>query len=69
MAALLDVLNRHINVKRTDRTYVVDIEVWSHEPAKAAMLANAISRPPIPRNPSSRRPTPRGAPPTTCRAG
>ena len=43
MAALLDALNRHINVKRTDRTYVVDIEVWSTEPAKAAMLANAIS--------------------------
>jgi uncharacterized protein involved in exopolysaccharide biosynthesis/Mrp family chromosome partitioning ATPase len=39
----LDALNRHINVKRTDRTYVVDIEVWSHEPAKAAMLANAVS--------------------------
>jgi uncharacterized protein involved in exopolysaccharide biosynthesis len=43
MATLLDALNRHINVKRTDRTYVVDIEVWSHEPAKAAMLANAVS--------------------------
>jgi uncharacterized protein involved in exopolysaccharide biosynthesis/Mrp family chromosome partitioning ATPase len=43
MAALLDALNRHINVKRTDRTYVVDIEVWSTEPAKAAMLANAVS--------------------------
>jgi len=43
MAGLLDALNRHINVKRTDRTYVVDIEVWSTEPAKAAMLANAIS--------------------------
>ena len=43
MAALLDALNRHVNVKRTDRTYVVDIEVWSTEPAKAAMLANAIS--------------------------
>src|ERR1700704_3990815 len=39
----LDALNRHINVKRTDRTYVVDIEVWSHDPAKAAMLANAVS--------------------------
>ncbi len=39
----LDALNRHINVKRTDRTYVVDIEVWSHEPGKAAMLANAVS--------------------------
>jgi uncharacterized protein involved in exopolysaccharide biosynthesis/Mrp family chromosome partitioning ATPase len=43
MAALLDALNRHINVKRTDRTYVVDIEVWSAEPAKAARLANAVS--------------------------
>jgi uncharacterized protein involved in exopolysaccharide biosynthesis/Mrp family chromosome partitioning ATPase len=43
MAGLLDALNRHINVRRTDRTYVVDIEVWSHEPAKAAMLANAVS--------------------------
>ena len=29
MATLLDALNRHINVRRTDRTYVVDIEVWS----------------------------------------
>jgi uncharacterized protein involved in exopolysaccharide biosynthesis/Mrp family chromosome partitioning ATPase len=43
MATLLDALNRHINVRRTDRTYVVDIEVWSTEPAKAAMLANAVS--------------------------
>jgi uncharacterized protein involved in exopolysaccharide biosynthesis/Mrp family chromosome partitioning ATPase len=43
MAALLDALNRHVNVRRTDRTYVVDIEVWSTDPAKAAMLANAIS--------------------------
>jgi uncharacterized protein involved in exopolysaccharide biosynthesis/Mrp family chromosome partitioning ATPase len=43
MAALLDALNRHVNVKRTDRTYVVDIEVWSNDPAKAAMLANAVS--------------------------
>ena len=39
----LDTLNRHIRVKRTDRTFIVDIEVWSHDPAKAAMLANAIS--------------------------
>ncbi|XIA66569.1 exopolysaccharide transport family protein [Bradyrhizobium sp. TZ2] len=39
----LEALNRHINVKKTDRTFIVDIDVWSHEPAKAAMLANAIS--------------------------
>jgi uncharacterized protein involved in exopolysaccharide biosynthesis len=41
--AALDALNRHINVKKTDRTFIVDIDVWSNNPAKAAMLANAIS--------------------------
>jgi uncharacterized protein involved in exopolysaccharide biosynthesis len=30
-------------VKKTDRTFIVDIDVWSHDAAKAAMLANAIS--------------------------
>jgi uncharacterized protein involved in exopolysaccharide biosynthesis/Mrp family chromosome partitioning ATPase len=40
----LEALNRHINVKKTDRTFIVDIEVWSVDPAKAAMLANAISK-------------------------
>jgi uncharacterized protein involved in exopolysaccharide biosynthesis/Mrp family chromosome partitioning ATPase len=40
----LEALNRHINVKKTDRTFIVDIDVWSNEPAKAAMLANAISK-------------------------
>jgi uncharacterized protein involved in exopolysaccharide biosynthesis/Mrp family chromosome partitioning ATPase len=40
----LDALNRHINVKKTDRSFIVDIDVWSYEPAKAAMLANAISK-------------------------
>ena len=39
----LEALNRHINVKKTDRTFIVDIDVWSYDPAKAAMLANAIS--------------------------
>ena len=39
----LDALNRHIIVKKTDRTFIVDIDVWSEDPAKAAMLANAIS--------------------------
>ncbi|MFL6835801.1 MAG: GumC family protein [Bradyrhizobium sp.] len=43
LMAALDVLNRHINVKKTDRTFIVDIDVWSYEPVKAAMLANAIS--------------------------
>jgi uncharacterized protein involved in exopolysaccharide biosynthesis len=39
----LEALNRHINVRKTDRTFIVDIEVWSVDAAKAAMLANAIS--------------------------
>ena len=41
--AALEALNRHINVKKTDRTFIVDIDVWSYDPAKAAMLANAVS--------------------------
>jgi polysaccharide biosynthesis transport protein len=40
----LEALNRHVSVKKTDRTFIVDIDVWSYEPAKAAMLANAISK-------------------------
>lgn len=40
----LEALIRHINVKKTDRSFIVDIDVWSYEPAKAAMLANAISK-------------------------
>ena len=42
--AALETLIRHINVKKTDRTFIVDIDVWSYDAAKAAMLANAISR-------------------------
>jgi uncharacterized protein involved in exopolysaccharide biosynthesis/Mrp family chromosome partitioning ATPase len=41
--AALEALNRHINVKKTDRSFIVDIDVWSHDPAKAAMLANALA--------------------------
>ena len=41
--AALETLSRHVNVKKTDRTFIVHINVWSHDPAKAAMLANAIS--------------------------
>jgi uncharacterized protein involved in exopolysaccharide biosynthesis/Mrp family chromosome partitioning ATPase len=41
--AALEILNRHINVRKTDRSFIVDVEVWSYDPAKAAMLANAIS--------------------------
>jgi uncharacterized protein involved in exopolysaccharide biosynthesis/Mrp family chromosome partitioning ATPase len=42
-SAALEALNRHINVKKTDRSFIVDIDVWSYDPAKAAMLANALS--------------------------
>ncbi len=39
----LDALIRHITVRKTEKSFVVDVEVWSHDPAKAAMLANAIA--------------------------
>src|ERR1700743_148986 len=39
----LAALNRHVTVKKTDRSFIVDIDVWSHDPAKAAMLANALA--------------------------
>jgi uncharacterized protein involved in exopolysaccharide biosynthesis/Mrp family chromosome partitioning ATPase len=41
--AALDALGRHITIRKTDRSFVVDIEVWSKDPAKAAQLANAIA--------------------------
>jgi uncharacterized protein involved in exopolysaccharide biosynthesis/Mrp family chromosome partitioning ATPase len=40
----LDALNRHVTVKKTDRSFIVDIDVWSKDPAKAAMLANALAQ-------------------------
>jgi len=39
----LDALNRHITIRKTERSFVVDIEVWSYDAAKAAMLANAVA--------------------------
>src|SRR3569832_828249 len=41
--AALDALNRHIVVKKTDHTNNNDNEDKTEDPAKAAMLANAIS--------------------------
>ena len=41
--AALNELNRHIRVKRADRTFVVDVNVTSESPAKAARIANAIA--------------------------
>src|ERR1700754_2346066 len=37
--AALDALNRHITVKKSERSFIVDIDVWSRDAAKAAMLA------------------------------
>jgi uncharacterized protein involved in exopolysaccharide biosynthesis/Mrp family chromosome partitioning ATPase len=42
--AALDALNRHITVKKSERSFIVDIDVWSRDSAKAAMLANAIAK-------------------------
>ncbi|MBV8925535.1 MAG: hypothetical protein JOZ74_09235 [Bradyrhizobium sp.] len=39
----LDALARHITIRKTERSFVVDVEVWSRDPAKAAMLANALA--------------------------
>ena len=39
----LDALIRHITIRKTERSFVVDVEVWSYDPAKAAMLANTIA--------------------------
>lgn len=42
--ATLEALGRHINIKKTDKSFVIDIDVWSNEPAKAAVLANSIAK-------------------------
>ena len=39
----LDALSRHVTVKKTERSFIVDVDVWSRDPAKAAMLANALA--------------------------
>jgi len=41
--AALEALNRHIAIRKTDRSFIVDIELWSNEPAKASALANALA--------------------------
>ncbi|MBB4394631.1 exopolysaccharide transport family protein [Bradyrhizobium sp. ERR14] len=41
--AALEALNRHITIRKTDKSFIVDIEVWSTDPAKAAMLANTLT--------------------------
>jgi uncharacterized protein involved in exopolysaccharide biosynthesis/Mrp family chromosome partitioning ATPase len=43
LAALTE-LRRRVQVKRAERTYVVDVGVSSRDPAKAARLANAVAQ-------------------------
>jgi uncharacterized protein involved in exopolysaccharide biosynthesis/Mrp family chromosome partitioning ATPase len=42
--AALNALKRSIQVKRAERTYVVDVAVTTHEPEKSARIANAIAQ-------------------------
>ncbi len=42
--AALNKLKRIVQVKRAERTYVVDVSVTAREPAKAARLANAVAQ-------------------------
>ncbi len=42
--AALNELQKHVQVKRSERTYVVDVSVTSEDPEKAARLANAIAQ-------------------------
>ena len=42
--AALNALKRSVAAKRAERTYVVDVSVTSRDPAKAARIANAITR-------------------------
>jgi uncharacterized protein involved in exopolysaccharide biosynthesis/Mrp family chromosome partitioning ATPase len=41
--ATLEALNRHVTIRKTERSFIVDVEVWSTQPEKAALLANAIT--------------------------
>ena len=41
--AALEALNRHITIRKTEKSFIVDVEVWSTDPAKAAMLANTLT--------------------------
>ncbi|WP_311274464.1 Wzz/FepE/Etk N-terminal domain-containing protein [Methylobacterium sp. WCS2018Hpa-22] len=40
--AAVGLLQQRISVRRTGRTYVIDVSVWARDAAKAARLANAV---------------------------
>ena len=41
-ASALNALSSRVNVRRTGRTFIVDVEAWSREGDKAARIANAV---------------------------
>lgn len=41
--AALDALNKHITVRKSEKSFIVDVDVWSTDPAKAAMIANILT--------------------------
>lgn len=42
--AALDALNKHITIRKSEKSFIVDVDVWSTDPAKAAMLANMLTK-------------------------
>jgi polysaccharide biosynthesis transport protein len=40
----LNNLRKHVDIKRPERTYVIEVSVTSEDPAKAARIANAIAQ-------------------------
>lgn len=42
-ALALETLSRRVSVRRAERTFIVDVSVWSEEATKAATLANAVA--------------------------
>jgi succinoglycan biosynthesis transport protein ExoP len=40
----LDYLKKHLTIRRPERTFVIEVDVTSEDPAKAARIANAIAQ-------------------------
>lgn len=41
--AALDALDKRVAVRRTGRTFIVDVTAWSRDPERAAQIANAVA--------------------------
>ena len=42
-AKAVQILRKRLGTKRPDKTFVIDVSVWSEDPAKAARIANAVA--------------------------